>query len=55
MPNEEIRKNCHNLQIILTDDKDKDIDAIDLFEEFLILREMVDNSMFNCFIDINIC
>lgn len=46
MPDEEIRKHCQDLQIILTDGEDKDIDAIiDLFEELLILREMVDNNM----------
>ncbi|CAI6356928.1 unnamed protein product [Macrosiphum euphorbiae] len=45
MPDEEIRKHRQDLQIILTDGEDKDIDAIDLFEELLILREMVDNNM----------
>jgi len=33
------------LQIILTDGEDKDIDAIDLFVELLILLEMVDNNI----------
>jgi len=45
MPDEDIRKYCQDLQIILTDGENKDIDAIDLFEELLILREMVDNNM----------
>lgn len=45
MSDKEIRKHCQDLQIILTDGEDKDIDAIDLFEELLILREMVDNNM----------
>lgn len=45
MPNENIRKHCQDLQIILTDSEDKDIDAIDLFEELIILREMVDENM----------
>ncbi|KAE9522762.1 hypothetical protein AGLY_016871 [Aphis glycines] len=45
MPDDEIRKHCQDLQIILTDGEDKDIDAIDLFEELLILQVMVDNNM----------
>lgn len=45
MHDEEIRKHCPDLQIFLTDGGDKDIDAIDLFEKLLILREMVDNNM----------
>jgi len=36
---------ANDLQIISTDGDDKDIDAIDLFEEILIHREMVDNNM----------
>lgn len=43
-PDKEIRKHCQNLQIILIDGKDKDVDAIDLFEEHLILREIVNNN-----------
>lgn len=45
MPDEEIRKYCQDFQIILTDGEDKDLDAINLFEELLILREIVDNNM----------
>ncbi|KAF0748928.1 zinc finger MYM-type protein 1-like [Aphis craccivora] len=46
MPDDlQIRKHCQDLHIILTDGEDKDIDAVDLFEELLILREMVDNNM----------
>lgn len=45
MADTEILKHCQDLQTVLTDGEDKDIDAIDLLEEILVLREMVDDNM----------
>lgn len=46
MTDDKIRKCCQDFQIALTDgEENKDIEAIDLFQELLIVREMVDENM----------
>lgn len=49
MPDYEIRKCCQDFQIVLTDvidgEENKDIEAIDLFQEILIVREIVEENL----------
>ncbi|KAL4112057.1 hypothetical protein QTP88_015905 [Uroleucon formosanum] len=44
MNNEDLMKNCKDLQNILSDGDSKDIDSIELYEELTILRNIIDDS-----------